>query len=120
MVMLINKIQSPEDMAEFINASGEQVERMLKDTPDHLLDTIGKVMRTLLYSMELPEEKTESMVSMVKERKIVRLFENVRMNMDDVREALLKRAEIRNALMEKFLLTEEEAKDEYKKVIEED
>lgn len=80
LAMLINKIQAPEDMSAFVGLSGEQVDGILKDTPDHLLDILSKVLRALLYNMHLPEDEVEDAVARIKERKMGRLFENVTMD----------------------------------------
>ncbi|MCM1119025.1 MAG: hypothetical protein NC543_06660 [bacterium] len=53
---------------------------ILKDTPDHLLDILSKVLRALLYNMHLPEDEVEDAVARIKERKMGRLFENVTMD----------------------------------------
>lgn len=80
LAMLINKIQCPEDMTAFANIPGERVSEILKDTPEYLLDIMAKVLRALLYSMNLPENETEAVVSRIKEKKMARLFENVTMD----------------------------------------
>lgn len=80
LAMLINKIQCPEDVSAFVNIPGEQVDEILKDTPEYLLDVMAKLLRALSYSMNLPEDETETVVSKIKERKMARLFENVKMD----------------------------------------
>ena len=146
LAMLINKIHSPEDMAAFMKISGEKADEILKDTPEYLLDIMAKLLRALLYKMNLPEEETESAVSRIKERKMSMLFENVTMDIQAERMCRAKaeerldatqkafevykqvsrmqrrgcpEAEIKRVLSEKFALTEEEAKAEYRKALEE-
>lgn len=80
LAMLINKIQTPEDISAFMGLSGEQVDSILKDTPEHLLDILSKVFRALLYNMHMPEDEVEETVARIKERKMGRLFENVTMD----------------------------------------
>ena len=80
LAMLINKIQTPEDMSAFISLPGEQVNGILKDTPAHLLEILADVFRSLLYNMNLPEDEVEDAVAKIKERKMGRLFENVTMD----------------------------------------
>lgn len=77
LAMLINKIESVEDMEALTSLPDERIEEILKDTPEYLLDIMGKLLRALLYSMNLEEEETENAVSKIKERKMGRLFENV-------------------------------------------
>lgn len=76
-----------EDASAFISIPGEQVSEILKDTPEYLLDTMAKVLRALLYNMNLPEDETEDVVSRIKERKMARLFENVKMDIQAERRA---------------------------------
>ena len=80
LAMLINKIQTPEDISAFVGLSGEQIDGILKDTSEHLLDILSKVFRALLYNMHLPEDEVEDAVARIKERKMGRLFENVTMD----------------------------------------
>lgn len=107
---------------------------------------MAKLLRALLYKMNLPEEETESAVSKIKERKMSMLFENVTMDIQAERRNRAKaeerlnatekafevykqvsrmqrrgclEAEIKSALSEKFSLTEEEADAEYRKALEE-
>lgn len=77
LAMLINKIECVEDMEAFTSLPDEQVGKILKNTPEYLLDVMGKLLRALLYSMNLEEDETENAVSKIKERKMGRLFENV-------------------------------------------
>ena len=39
--------------------SGERADEILKDTPEYLLDIMAKLLRALLYKMNLPEEEAE-------------------------------------------------------------
>lgn len=77
LAMLINKIRCREDIEAFTRLPNEQVDEILKDTPEYLLDIMEKLLRALLYSMEETEDRTESAVSKIKERKMGRLFEGV-------------------------------------------
>lgn len=77
LAMLISKIRNPEDMEAFTALPEEQLNRIIRDTPEYLLEIMGKLLRALLYNMEQPEEKTEEAVSKIKERKIGMLFDSV-------------------------------------------
>ena len=104
LAMLINKIQTPEDMSAFVGLSGEQVDSILKDTPDHLLDILSKVFRALLYNIHLPEDEVEDAVARIKERKMGRLFENVTMDIQaERRNTAEARAERDLAIQERDL-----------------
>ena len=80
LTMLINKIASPEDMEAFANLPDQQVNEILKDTPEYLLTIMERLARALFYNLSIPEDKTEEAVAKIKERKMARLFENVTFN----------------------------------------
>ena len=114
LAMLINKIQSPEDMSAFAELPDAQVDEILKDTPEYLLEIMAKVLRALLYGMNLPEDDVEGMVAKIKERKMGRLFENVtfdfqaeRRNMEKAREELAETQEKLSTTQEKLSTTQE-------------
>lgn len=111
LAMLINKIQTPEDMSAFVSLPGEQINDILKDTPEHLLEILAKVLRTLLYSMNLPEDEVEDAVAKVKECKMARLFENV--TMDIQKERRLKQEAFK--ALEEAQKALEEAREEVRK-----
>ena len=77
LVMLINKLQSIEDVEQFRSLPTEKVEEILKDTPDYLLDIIANVLRAFLRKENVPEEETETLVGKVKEKKMGELFANM-------------------------------------------
>lgn len=93
LAMMINKIQCAEDISAFTGVPQEQVDRILKDTPDYLLDIMSKVMRALLYSMDISESETENAVAKIKERKMGQLFEQVPRNLRAERKKWRKEAE---------------------------
>lgn len=80
LAMLINKIQSFEDMSAFTCLPEEQLQSILRDTPEYLLGTLADVLRALLYHMNLPENQVESAVAKIKERKMGLLFENAKLD----------------------------------------
>ena len=77
LVMLINKLQSIDDVEQFRSLPAEKVEEILKDTPDYLLDIIANVLRAFLRRENVPEEETETLVGKVKEKKMGELFANM-------------------------------------------
>ncbi|MGN1181156.1 MAG: alanine-zipper protein, partial [Suilimivivens sp.] len=77
LVMLINKLQTIEDVEQFRNLPAEKVDRILKDTPDYLLDIIANVLRAFLRKENVPEDETEALIGKVKEKKMGELFANM-------------------------------------------
>lgn len=88
LAMMINKIRCLEDMEAFSQIPNDQVNRIIKDTPEYLLGIMEKMMRALFYSMNLEEEKMENAVSKIKERKMGRLFEGVTFDFQAARKEL--------------------------------
>ena len=126
LAMLINKIQTPEDMSAFVSLPGEQVNGILKDTPTHLLEILADVFRSLLYNMNLPEDEVEDAVAKIKERKMGRLFENVTMDIQaerrhtqEAREEARKAEEKAQQAEEELRKAREEAQKELQKAREE-
>ena len=77
LVMLINKLQSIEDVEQFRVLPTEKVDEILKDTPDYLLDIIANVLRAFLRKENVPEEETETLVGKVMEMNMGELFANM-------------------------------------------
>ena len=75
-VMLINKLQTKEDIELFRQLPPEKVASILKDTPDYLLEIIAKIFRAFLLNVNVPEDETEELTELVKERKMGQLFAN--------------------------------------------
>ena len=136
LTMLINKIRCPEDMEIFARLPKERLDGILKDTPEYLLGIMEKLLRALLYSMELSEDTTESAVSKIKERKMGRLFEGVTFSFQTAIKEAAEEAgkitrhvakmvmnqcseiEVRESLIKEFDLSEEQAEEEYRQMIE--
>lgn len=77
LIMLINKMQTIEDVEQFRKLPAEKMDEILKDTPDYLLDIIANVLRAFLRKENVPEDETENIVSKVKEKKMGELFANM-------------------------------------------
>ena len=77
LVMLTNKLQTIDDVEQFRSLPAKKVEKILKDTPDYLLDIIANVLRAFLRRENVPEEETETLVGKVKEKKMGELFANM-------------------------------------------
>lgn len=77
LIMLFNKIQNTMDLAEFIELPKEEFDRIIKDTPEYIIDIIAAVMRSLCVHINASEEETEQCIRKVKERKMGYLFESM-------------------------------------------
>jgi len=93
LVMLINKLQTPEDVEKFRRIPPQKLEEILKETPKHLLDIIGNVLLAFLLKENVPVEEAEDLAGKVREKKMGMLFEN--MQKMDIQEERRKTAEQR-------------------------
>ena len=109
LVMLLNKMQSKEDISEFRNLPKEDLDEILRDTPEYLLDIIADVFRSLLLHMNMPVDETEEAVARIKEKKMGYLFENAE-KMDIQLERRLRKEAEEN--LEKGLKAAQEAAQE--------
>ena len=88
LIMLINKIQSREDVDKLREIPAEAFDEIIENTPEQLLDMIAMIFRTLLIQLNIPEQETEEMVGKVKVRKMGELFANA--DFDDIRQGWQK------------------------------
>ena len=76
LVMLINKLQTLEDISRFRMIPPEKMQEILSETPDRIVKIIADILLTLLLKINVPEEKAEDIVMKVREKKMGQLFEN--------------------------------------------
>lgn len=67
LAMLINKIQTYEDVSAFSDLPQEQIQHILKNTPENILEIMAEILRALLYRIKLPENTVEDTVAKIKE-----------------------------------------------------
>lgn len=106
LVMLINKLQTPEDVERFRRIPPQKLQEILNETPKYLLDIIGDVFLAFLLKENMPVEEAENLVGKVREKKMGMLFENmVKM---DIQEERRKTEEQRRRTEEERRKTEEQ------------
>lgn len=91
--MMINKLQTAEDIRNFRKLPGEELEAILRDTPGHVVDVIVDVLKAFLLKMNVPVPETEKLTGKVREKKMGELFANM--------EKMDIQAERRNTALEK-------------------
>ena len=105
LVMLINKLQTPEDVERFRRIPPQKLEEILRETPKHLLDIIGNVLLAFLLKENVPVEEAEDLAGKVREKKMGMLFEN--MQKMDIQEERRKTEEQRRKTEEQRRRAEE-------------
>ncbi len=108
LIMLINKIQTAEDVSEFRSIAPETLEEILKETPKHLLDKMANIMLAFLLKVNVPVPEAEELVEWVSEKKMAELFEC--MEKMDIQEERRKTAEQKKLTEAERRRTEEQKK----------
>ena len=79
LIMMINKIRNASDLEDFIHIPPAELDRIIKDSPGHVLDVIVivKVIESLCFKIDVPEEERTQCVQRVRAREMGYLFENM-------------------------------------------
>lgn len=108
LIMLFNRIQTEEDLREFLKIPAKQLDDIIKESPKEIIDIIASVMRSLCERMNVANEEKEECVRKVVNRQMGYLFEN--MEAWDVQAGQKKNAEERKVLEEERRALEEDRK----------
>ena len=106
LVMLINKIQTEEDLSEFRKGSEEMVESVYGNAPDEIKEIYKKILWSLLMKLKVPNEEASNIIGEIGGHGMGYLFEN----MDEIDIGALKR---------KVALTRQRAEEEKQRADEE-
>lgn len=107
LVMLINKIQSSEDIEEFQKISETMVDSIYANAPDEIKEIYKKILWSLLMKMKVPSENAQELMGGIGGRGMGYLFEN----MEEIDIGALKR----NTAREKQRAEEEKQRAEQEK-----
>ena len=77
LVMLINKIQTEEDLSEFRKVSEEMVESIYGNAPDEIKEIYKKILWSLLMKLKVPNEEASNIMGEIGGRGMGYLFENM-------------------------------------------
>ena len=77
LVMLINKIQTPEDCEDFRKISEELVNSIYSNAPEAIKEIYKKILWTLLIKMNVPVDEAREMMGEIGGRGMGFLFENM-------------------------------------------
>ena len=109
LIMLLNKVQTAEDLHRILDLSADAVNRIVSKSPEHVLDIILDVVYLLCRKVNLSGDETHEMLSQIKEgRNMGYLFEN--MEHMDIQEERRKTQEAREELEQYQLKAEAELK----------
>jgi len=96
--MILNKVQTAEDMAAFLRLDDKKLNEILGKSPEHTLKVIADAMWSLCMKINVPQEEAAGYVGKVWDRDMGYLFEN--MEKMDIQEERRKVKEARKELEE--------------------
>ena len=108
LIMLINKIQDTEDLERFIRIPADELDRIVRDSPEHVLNVLVSVMESLCFKIDASAEERSQCVRKVRNRKMGYLFEN--MEKISIQELRRKTAEEQKRAEEQQKRAEEQRK----------
>jgi len=116
LLMMINKVQVPEDMEVFLDSQKEKMNQIVAEASEPVLEIICSAVWGLCMKMNIPQEEAEQYVGKVKERRMGYWFENVTIDIQaERRKAKEERIEAekeRRAAKEEARAEREAAKEE--------
>jgi len=97
LIMLLNKIQTAEDLHGMLDVPAREINRIVRNSPEHVLDVLRDVLYLLCRKVNMSGNETREMLSQLKEdRNMGYLFEN--MEHMDIQEERRKTREAREEL----------------------
>ena len=92
LIMLLNKIQTKADLSEFVHIPNEEINRIVKESPEAVIDIIAMVIQALCTKLNLSSQDTKECVKKVRTRNIGYLWANMEKIDVQASEAELKKA----------------------------
>ena len=74
LVMLVNKLQTVEDIENFRRLPGGEIESILRHSPQQMVDTIAEMLQAFLLKINVPVSETEQLTDRVRKKKMGELF----------------------------------------------
>lgn len=96
--MMLNKVQTAEDMSAFLRLDDRRLNEILRKSPEHTLKIIADAMWSLCMKLNVPQEEAVDYVGRVWNRDMGYLFENIEKM--DIQEERRKTKEARAELEE--------------------
>lgn len=94
--MILNKVQTAEDMSAFLRLDDKKLNEILRKSPEHTLKIIADAMWSLCMKLNVPQEEAVDYVGRVWNRDMGYLFENIEKM--DIQEERRKTKEAREKL----------------------
>ena len=77
LIMLLNKIQTKADLSEFVHIPDEEINRIVKESPEAVIDIIVMVMQALCMKLNMSNQDIEECVKKVRTRDMGYLWANM-------------------------------------------
>ena len=76
LIMLINKLRSSADFKKLQDIPPEYFDNLTHNTPEYLLNLIGKIVAVFLYRLNIPKEEVEQFTDLIGRRKFGMMFDS--------------------------------------------
>lgn len=116
-LMMINRIQSAEDLAAFLRIEQDKVNDVVEKASPQVLEIIADTLWSLCMKMNIPVNEAEECVRKIKEQNMGLLFEN--MEKMDIQEERRKTAEAKKQLVEARLEAQRQTEEAQRQVAQE-
>ncbi len=100
LVMMINRIQSPEDYTEFWETSRDYVDEIYDGTPEEIRGVYREILWSLFQKMNVPVEEAREKLAEMEESGMGYLFENANFDGMNIQAERRNRAELAAAKQE--------------------
>ena len=77
LLMLLGKVQTPEDIHHLAKTDSFKVSRIVKNAPEHIVEFFASTVWNLCMKMNVPQKEAAQYVRKVRERKMGYWFENM-------------------------------------------
>lgn len=77
LLMMINKVQTAEDMSRFLQSEPDKIAYIISKAPAPVLDVIASTIWSLCIKINMPVDEAKECVKKVKDRDMGYLFENM-------------------------------------------
>ena len=108
LIMVINKIHDASDLEEFLHIPPWKLNRIIQNSPGHILDVLVNVVESLCFKIDVSQEERMQCVRKVRKRDMGYLFENMEhMSLQEERRKTAEQRRRADAAEEKLRIAEE-------------
>lgn len=76
LIMLVNKLKNSSEFKNLKDIPETYFEKIQKETPEYLLERIGKIIAVFLYRLNIPRKEVEDFTDLIERREFSMLFDS--------------------------------------------